>query len=160
MLYKLENEYPTVDERDTYVFEAPTNQIAALACYTLDSYRFVSEDRWTSPANTYGDLSVWYERTYLSSLEDGIEHHKSLVANALASVTYGDFTDFRLYKMALKTNFHPVTRKKFIDLWHSRCIEDTAKLAWDKAQTLRNEVNPPAHKGDWPLPMNHPFFRR
>ena len=66
------------------------------------------------------DPEEWFKETFGRPIAVAIEDKKQAIADAMLSMTYGNFQDYRLYQNTLNAIEDPVKREQFIKEWADR----------------------------------------
>lgn len=116
MLYKL------INPSDPYVFEAKDHETAALTVLALGTmYGANGEDgEHDVPVTFMIDPEEWFKETFERSIVVAIEEKKQAIADAMLSMTYGNFQDYHVYQNTLKAIEDPAKREQFIKKWADR----------------------------------------
>ena len=116
MLYKL------INPSDPYVFEAKDHETAALTVLTLGTmYGAKGEDgEHDVPVTFMIDPEEWFKETFGRPIAVALNEKKQAIADAMLSMTYGNFQDYQVYQNTVKTIEDPAKREQFIKKWADR----------------------------------------
>lgn len=114
--------YELINPSDPYVFEAEDHETAALTVLTLGTMYGAEgeEGEHDVPVTFMLDPEEWFKETFGRPIAIAIEEKKQAIADALLSMTYGDFRDYRLYHNTLKAIEDPAKREQFVREWEDR----------------------------------------
>ncbi|MCD8110016.1 MAG: hypothetical protein LUE14_07945 [Clostridiales bacterium] len=116
--------YRLINPSAPYTFEAETLEVAALTVIALSiMYGAESEDKKSCvPVLMFGEenLDKWFEGKFGRAVEESVEANRQGLCTALKSMLYGDFSDRKVYKMAVSKMDSPEKIKAFTDEWQDR----------------------------------------
>lgn len=114
--------YELINPSDPYVFEAKDHETAALTVMCLGTmYGAESEDGEKDvPVTFMIDAEKWFQEEFGRPMQDALKEKKQAVADALLSMTYGDFKDYRFYHHTLSAINDPEKREQFAREWADR----------------------------------------
>lgn len=114
--------YELINPSDPYVFEAMDHETAALTVLALGTmYGANGEDgEHDVPVTFMIDPEEWFKETFERSIVVAIEEKKQAIADAMLSMTYGNFQDYHVYQYTLKAIEDPAKREQFIKKWADR----------------------------------------
>lgn len=138
-------EYKLINPSDPYTFIAEDLEVAALTVFSLTTlFGAKPKDSGAEevPVFMFGGAEDWYTEHFGRAVKEGMQAKRAAVADALASMMFGDFEDRRRYDCALKAITEPEARERFIREWqdgHSS-MNDIGSAAHRNAKILREQT--------------------
>lgn len=113
-------EYELINPSDPYTFLAPDLEVAALVVFSLGTmYGAEAKDGKSNvPVFLFGGAKEWYQNEFGKTPDEGLEKRKIEVADALASMMYGNFEERRRYQAALSAITDDEKKEEFIAEWN------------------------------------------
>lgn len=135
-------EYALINPSDPYTFLAPDLEVAALVVFLLGTmYGAKSKDeKNTVQIFMFGGAKEWYQSEFKRTPDEGLEKRRTEVADALASMMYGNFEERRRYQAALSAITDDQKREEFIAEWQDgrSSLNDIGGYAHKLAKKIRN----------------------
>ena len=139
--------YELINPSDTYIFEAPNREVAALAVgmiNTMYGARTENDDPlWAIPFLGFSDPEKWYIQTFGRTICDGLDALASELADALDSFTLCGFKQYRFYQAACNAIDDPAKKQAFIAEWddaHRSSINNIGEQARQLAKMVRETI--------------------
>lgn len=137
-------EYELINPSDPYTFIVADYETAVLTVFCLGpAYgakpKCGGED---VPIFLFGGAVDWYKEKFGRTPDDGLDEKGQAVADALASMMFGDFEDRRRYELALSSIDDPEKKARFIDGWQDgrSSLNDIGGEAHKLAERMRKRV--------------------
>nr|WP_303181859.1 hypothetical protein [Lachnoclostridium phocaeense] len=114
--------FELINPSDPYVFEAKDLEVATLTVMALSPvYGAATEDEQSHvPVLFLLDPDEWFEETFGRSVSEAMSKRAKELADALLSMTYGTFSDYKLYQDTMKLLDSPEKKEAYAKRWNSQ----------------------------------------
>lgn len=131
--------YTLINPSDPYTFEAPSDEIAALAVLLLGNGAYGADNEQGEQVvpvmlgQDYGRIDRWYQDRFGRCLEDGLEALGRQAGDCLGTFFLGSVADYRSL-VAVLAGMEDRQVRAFLRVWHSQ------------HQTSTNNIGQVAHR--------------